>query len=68
MLIFFFPELSSLPSMTIENNPFAIFTNPFQVLFIGFCGVNFIGEFLVSLVLSPAIIRIVDIIKNKSKI
>lgn len=68
MLIFFFPELSSLPSMTIENNPFAIFTNPFQVLFIGFCGFNFIGEFLVSLVLSPAIIRIVDIIKNKSKI
>ena len=68
MLIFFFPQLSSLPSMSIEGNPFAIFNNPFQVLFVGFCGFNFIGEFLVSLLLSPAIVRIVDIIKNKIKL
>lgn len=69
MLIFFFPELSTLPSMAFEStNPFAAFVNPYQVLFIGFCGFNFVGEFLVSLLLSPAVVRIVDIVKKKIKI
>ena len=68
MLIFFTPELSSMPSLTIDGNPFTIFTNPYQVLFVGFCGFNFIGEFLVSLLLSPAIVRIIDIVKKKIKL
>lgn len=71
MLIFFFPQLSSLPTMNLGEgvaNPFAAFSNGYQVLFIGFCGFNFVGEFLVSLLLSPAIVRIVDIIKKKIKI
>lgn len=69
MLIFFFPQLSALPGMTFEGtNPFAAFANPYQVLFIGFCGFNFVGEFLVSLLLSPAVVRIVDIVKKKIKI
>ena len=71
MLIFFFPQLSSLPAMNLGEgvaNPFAAFNNGYQVLFIGFCGFNFVGEFLVSLLLSPAIVRIVDIIKKKIKI
>ena len=49
------------------SNVFAAFTNPYQVLFIGFCGFNFVGEFLVSLLLSPAVVRIIDIVKKKIK-
>lgn len=69
MLLFFSKELTALPTITISSgaNAFAGFTNPYQVLFIGFCGFNFIGEFLVSLLLSPAIVRIVDIVKHKIK-
>ena len=69
MLLFFTPQLAEIPTMSLGGaaNPFASFVDPYQVLFIGFCGFNFIGEFLVSLLLSPAIVRIVDILRNKIK-
>lgn len=67
MLLFFKNQLTTMPSMSIEGNPFAAFGSPYEVLFIGFCGFNFIGEFLVSLLLSPAIVRIIDVIKSKIK-
>ena len=63
MLIFFFPQLSELAAA-----PDAKYTNPIVLLFLGFAGFNFIGEFLVSLVLSPAVVRIVDIVKKKLNI
>lgn len=71
MLIFFFPQLEAMPTANLPegvSNVFAAFTNPYQVLFIGFCGFNFVGEFLVSLLLSPAVVRIIDIVKKKIKI
>ena len=63
MLIFFIPELKVLPSEFPKI--FGQYVSPVAVLFLGLAGVNFIGEFLVSLALSPAIVRIVEIIKNK---
>ena len=71
MLIFFFPQLEAMPTANLPegvSNGFANFGGPYQVLFAGFCGVNFIGEFLVSLLLSPAVVRIIDIVKKKIKI
>lgn len=62
MLLFFNDTMVSLlPS-------FSGYTNALQVVFLGLAGVNFIGEFLVNLVLSPAIVRIIDIIRTKIRV
>lgn len=63
MVVFFIPQLSEMPNQF--PNFFGGYVNPIQVLFLGLIGFNFIGEFLVSLVLSPAIVRIIEIVKNK---
>ena len=63
MMVFFIPQLNAMPSQFPDL--FGGFSNPFQVLFMGIILFNFIGEFLVSLVLSPAIVRIVEIIRKK---
>ena len=47
---------------------FGAFENAFQLVFIGLAGLNFVGEFVINLVLSPAIVRIVDIVNKKLKI
>lgn len=63
MFTCFFGTMSSLPSMFPDA--FGQFGSAVQVVFLGLAGVNFIGEFLVNLVLSPAIVRIVDIVTKK---
>ncbi len=63
MLIFFYPELGALPTEFAKF--FGTYINPLQVLFLGLIGFNFVGEFIVSLVLSPAIVRIIEVVKKK---
>lgn len=65
MLIFFYPQLGELP--TEFANYFGAYVNPVQVLFLGLAGFNFIGEFIVSLVFSPAIVRIIEVVQKKIK-
>ncbi len=66
MFLCFFNTMTSLPSMFPDA--FGQFSSAVQVVFIGLAGVNFIGEFIVNLVLSPAIVRIIDIVtKNIRK-
>lgn len=66
MLLFFFETMEGLPAMFPDA--FGSFENAFSLVFLGLAGLNFIGEFLVNLILSPAIVRIVDIVKKKIKI
>lgn len=63
MLLFFFETMEGLPTMFPDA--FGGFENAFQLVFLGLAGVNFIGEFVVNLVLSPAIVRIIDVVKKK---
>lgn len=65
MLLFFFDTMQGLPAMFPDA--FGSFENAFTLVFIGLAGFNFIGEFLVNLILSPAIVRIVDVVKKKIK-
>lgn len=65
MLLFFFETMQGLPAMFPDS--FGSFENAFSLVFIGLAGLNFIGEFLVNLILSPAIVRIVDVVKKKIK-
>lgn len=62
MLLFFNETMVSLIPA------FDGYTNALQVVFLGLAGVNFIGEFLVNLILSPAIVRIIDIIRTKIRV
>lgn len=62
MLLFFNDTMASLLPA------FSGYTNTLQVVFLGLAGVNFIGEFLVNLILSPAIVRVLDIIRTKIRV
>ena len=66
MFLFFFDTMNSLPSMYPDT--FGGFENAFQLVFIGLAGFNFIGEFIVNLVLSPAVVRVVDLVKKNLKV
>jgi uncharacterized membrane protein len=66
MLLFFFETMEGLPAMFPEA--FGQFESAVSLVFMGLAGVNFIGEFVVNLVLSPAMVRIIDVVKNKIKI
>ena len=66
MFAFFYPQLGALPEQFPEF--FGGFSNPVQVLILGLIGFNFVGEFIVSLVLTPAVVRILDVVKKKLKI
>ncbi len=63
MLLFFFDTMSELPSMSPDA--FGVYENAFQLLFLGLAGINFIGEFIVNLVLSPLIVRVLDVVKKR---
>lgn len=56
MLLFFLPTAEALCGD---------YANAVQFVFLGLAGFNFIGEFVVNLVLSPAIVRIIDAVKKK---
>ena len=66
MLLFFFETMEGLPAMFPDA--FGQFENAVSLVFIGLAGLNFVGEFLVNLILSPAIVRIIDVVKKKIKI
>lgn len=66
MLLFFFNTIEGLPALFPDA--FGQFENAFQLVFLGLAGFNFIGEFVVNLVLSPAIVRIIAAVKKKLKI
>ena len=66
MLLFFFDTMSELPTMFPDA--FGQFNNAFALVFLGLAGVNFIGEFIVNLVLSPAMVRIVDLVNKKIRV
>lgn len=66
MFLFFFEENAMLPEMFPEFFPGLIGAT--DVILVGLVGFNFIGEFLVSLLLAPAVARIVDIVNSKLKI
>lgn len=63
MLLFFFDMLKELPALFPDA--FGGFASPYALLFIGLAGLNFIGEFVVNLVLSPAIVTILDVVKKR---
>lgn len=65
MLVFYFDTLNALPTMFPDA--FGGFNSGVKLLFLGLAGLNFVGELVVSLVLSPAIVRIVDIVKHRIK-
>lgn len=65
MLIFYFDTLNALPSLFPQE--FGGFSSGVKLLFLGLAGLNFVGELVVSLVLSPVIVRVVDIVKHKMK-
>ena len=66
MLLFFFETMQGLPAMFPDA--FGQFENAFQLLFLGLAGFNFLGELVVNLVLSPAIVRIIAAVKKKLKL
>lgn len=66
MLLFFFDTMEGLPAMFPDA--FGSFGGAVELVFLGLAGLNFVGEFLVNLVLTPAIIRIVDVVGKKMKI
>lgn len=66
MFLFFFETMEALPSMFPDV--FGQYKSAVQLVFLGLAGLNFVGEFIVNLVLSPAIVRIIDVVKKKIKI
>lgn len=65
MFLFFNKHTALFPELFPSY--FESMDGSFQVVIIGLVGFNFVGEFLVNLVLSPAIVRIIDAIKKKIK-
>ena len=61
MLVFFFDTMQGLPALFPDA--FGQYGSAVELVFLGLAGVNFIGEFVVNLVLSPAI----DTVKKKVK-
>ena len=66
MLIFYYDTMGTLPSLFPDA--FGGFNSTLALLFIGLAGLNFVGEFIVNLVLTPVIVRVVDIVKKKIKL
>lgn len=65
MLLFFFDTMSGLPSMFPDA--FGAYNNAFSLVILGLAGLNFVGEFVVNLVLSPAMVRIIAVVGKKIK-
>ncbi len=50
---------------TLSNMPISNGSGVMAFAILGLAGLNFIGEFLVSLILSPAVVRIVSVVSKK---
>ena len=66
MLLFFFDTMQGLPALFPEA--FGQYGGAVELVFLGLAGFNFVGEFIVNLVLSPTMVRIIDVVKKKIKI
>ena len=66
MLLFFFDTMEGLPALFPEA--FGQYGSAVELVFLGLAGLNFVGEFVVNLVLSPAMVRIIDTVKKRIKI
>ncbi len=62
MFTFFFDSLPAL-----FPDAFAQYGSVIELVILGFAGLNFVGEFIVNLLLSPAIVRIVAVVGKKIK-
>ena len=65
MFLFFFDTMSGLP--TLFPDAFGQFGSAVEVVFLGLAGLNFVGEFVVNLIVSPAIVRIVAVVGKNLK-
>ena len=63
MLLFFFDTMAGLPALFPDV--FGQFQGAIEVVILGLAGLNFVGEFVVNLVVSPAIVRIVVVVGKK---
>ena len=63
MLLFFFNDMGAI--QTALEMPTV--TTSFKFIFLVLAGMNFVVEFLINLILSPAIVRIVDVVGKKLK-
>ena len=63
MLIFYYGSLPSLFPDAVGG-----YNGTLAFIFIGLAGLNFVGDFVINLVLTPAIVRVVDIVKKKIKL
>jgi len=65
MIAFFFNTMEGLPALF--PTVFGQFNGAVEVVFLGLAGFNFLGEFVVNLVVSPAIVRIIAVVSKKIK-
>lgn len=67
MLLFFFNDMGSIQIALAEKfgSELTSVTPSLEYIFLVLAGMNFVMEFLINLILSPAIIRIVDVIRKK---
>ena len=63
MFLFFFDTMSGLPALFPDV--FGQFGSAVEVVFYGLAGFNFLGEFVVNLVVSPALVRIVAVVGKR---
>ncbi len=63
MLIFYYGSLPSLFPDAVGG-----YNGTLAFIFIGLAGLNFVGEFVINLVLTPVIVRVVDIVKKKIRL
>ena len=61
MILFFTKTANELSSVFPE------YVNAVQIIVLGLAGFNFIGEFIVNLVLSPVIVRVIEVVNKKIK-
>ncbi len=69
MLLFFFNDTADIQIALAEKleQELTSVTPSFEYIFLVLAGMNFVMEFLINLILSPAIIRIVDVIRKKKQ-
>ncbi len=71
MLLFFFNDMGSiqleLAKLGGADVSGFIAQNSVKFIFLGLAGWNFVSEFIINLIISPAVVRVVDIVINKKK-
>ena len=67
MLLFFFNDMGAIQIALAEKfgTELTSVTPSLEYIFLVLAGMNFVMEFLINLILSPAIVRIVDVVRKK---